>query len=345
MNGIWPFDVPWEARDGSNLLFSLYEGLDHTRRWQGWTLDTLGWLPMQTPSKIIFREPGVTLKGYGDEACPGAPVLLLVPAPIKRAYIWDLAPGASVVELCLQHGFKVYLLQWESPSEAESEFGLAEYADRLILDCLKAIAADSQQSRVFIAAHSLGGTLAAIFTALHQEQVRGLVLLGSPLRFGAEVGVFGPFAALAKTFGLERCEDWLKSLSNLKALCTNLQVERWTLDEMPMPQRLFEEVVDRLIQADAFMSGTLKVGKRRAAPETITVPVLCVADARCDIVPPEAILPFYEAVKSDEKKLLWYEGDTGVCLQHVGFLVGETAHGRLWPEIAGWIHTQAKEPT
>lgn len=319
---------------------------------------------MKTPSKVIFREPGVTLRRYGAGTCPGAPVLLLVPAPIKRAYIWDLAPRISVVERCLQNGFNVYLLQWEQPGEVESGFGLAEYADRLILDCLKAIEADTGQSQVFLAAHSLGGTLAAIFAALHQERVGGLVLLGSPLHFGPKVGVFGPFAALAKahspptipdripgsflsavsfaaapkTFGLGRCEDWLKSVPSPDALRTNLLVERWTLDEMPMPRQLFEDVVTRLIQADEFMGRTLRVGKRPAAPERITAPVLCVADARCDIVPPEAILPFYEAVKSGKKKLLWYKGDTGVCLQHVGFLVGRVALQQLWPEIFAWIH-------
>lgn len=294
--------------------------------------------------------------------------MLLVPAPIKRAYIWDLTPGASVVEQCLRSGFNVYLLQWEPPSEAASGFGLAEYAGRLIRDCLRAIEAETRQARIFLAGHSLGGTLAAIFTSLYEERVQGLVLLGSPLHFGPQVGAFGRFAVLAQdyaepapmasrvpgsllstlsfaaapiTFGLGRWEDWLKSLPNPDALRIHLLVERWTLDELPMPRCLFEEVVTRLVAADAFMSGTLTVGKRRAAPERITIPVLCVADAQCAIVPPEAVLPFYEAVKSSEKKVLWYEGDTGVCLRHVGFLVGETALKQLWPEILGWIRTQA----
>jgi polyhydroxyalkanoate synthase len=45
----------------------------------------------------VLREPGLTLKAYSDGARAG-PAVLLVPAPIKRAYIWDLAPGASVVQ-------------------------------------------------------------------------------------------------------------------------------------------------------------------------------------------------------------------------------------------------------
>lgn len=366
MHSVLPLGAPWVAGDSCNLTFPLYEGLDQTRRWQRWALDMVGAVPTQAPGTIIFHEPGVTLKGYGTENCPGEPALLLVPAPIKRAYIWDLAAGASVVSQCLQHGFNVYLLQWESPGAAESGFGLAEYADRLILDCLEAIEADTRQARTFLAGHSLGGTLAAIFTTLNQERVRGLVLLGAPLHFGPKVGVFGPFAALAKaqsptpipgrvpgsllsalsfavapkTFGLDRCEDWFRSLSRPSALRTHLLVERWALDELPMPRRLFEEVVIRLVQRDEFMSGTLKVGERDAVPERITVPVLCVADARCEIVPPAAVLPFYEAVNSSEKKLLWYKGDTGVCLQHVGFLVGETALQQLWPEILVWVETQ-----
>ena len=54
-------------------------------------------------------------------------------------------------------------------------------------------------------------------------------------------------------------------------------------------------------------------------------------------MPPEAVLPFFEATGSTDKTLLHYEGDIGVSLQHVGLLVGPQAHARLWPEIARWV--------
>jgi polyhydroxyalkanoate synthase subunit PhaC len=62
-----------------------------------------------------------------------------------------------------------------------------------------------------------------------------------------------------------------------------------------------------------------------------------VVDPRCKVVPPAAVLPFFEAAGSTDKRLLHYDGDVGVSLQHVGLLVGPQAHARLWPEITGWV--------
>lgn len=344
-----------------------YEQLDRSRRWQGWSLDALGLGPVETPFRIAFRAPGLTLRAYHDSVDRTAPVLLIVPAPIKRPYIWDLAPAGSVVRQCLREGMKVYMIEWVEPGIKEEGFGLANYADRLILDCLEFIKQEEGKSRVFLAAHSLGGTLAAIFAALHPEQVQGLVLIAAPLHFGPSVGVFGPLAAAVdrvrltaslpdpvpgsflsalsymaspQTFGEARWVDWVRSLVDPRALRTHMQVERWTFDEMPIPRQLFEEVVELLMRGDCLMRGLLSVGRRRAAPQSLQAPLLCVADRRCRIVPPEAVLPFFQSANSSVKRMLWYEGDTGVSLQHIGPLVGRMAHQYLWPEILRWIHAQ-----
>jgi polyhydroxyalkanoate synthase len=351
--------------DAHDLPRVVFEKVDRWRRGLGELLDRLGYGPRQTPSRVAFAEPGVTLRSYGDDQT-AAPVLLLVPAPIKAAYIWDLVPPLSVVQRCLRGGLRVYLLQWERPEEPQQEFGLAEYADRLILDCLGAIAAETGQRQVFLAGHSLGGTLAALFSALHAERVRGLVLLGAPLHFARDTGVFGPWIAAAPraraltavlgnvpgsflsavsfavdpvTFGWWRWQDWLGSVMSGRALQTHLRVERWTLDEMPLAQRLFEEVCESLFREDRFLRGTLLVGGRRAAAAMVQAPLLSVVDPLCRLVPPQAVLPFHEAVRSTDTRFLEYHGDTGVALRHVGMLVGSAAHEHLWPEVIRWVHT------
>ena len=54
-------------------------------------------------------------------------------------------------------------------------------------------------------------------------------------------------------------------------------------------------------------------------------------------MPPAAVLPLVEAAASRDKTVLHYEGDVGVSLQHVGPLVGRSAHALLWPKIVAWI--------
>src|SRR3954470_23730064 len=106
--------------------------LDQARRGAGQTLDTAGFGPLEAPSRIVIEMPGARLRAYqSPEAAPREPVLLIIPAPIKRAYVWDLLPEISVVRRCLQRGLQVYLLEWLDPTPAEHDLGVADYAERL----------------------------------------------------------------------------------------------------------------------------------------------------------------------------------------------------------------------
>ncbi|MCX7892689.1 MAG: alpha/beta fold hydrolase [Burkholderiales bacterium] len=336
---------PWE----------MLAALDDVRRAQGALLDAVGLGPLERPHATVFEAPGVALRRYGTGREPGAR-LLLVPAPIKRPYIWDLAPGASVVEACLAARARVFLVDWRP---APAGFGLADYADRLIGACLDA----AGEGETVLVAHSLGGLFAATYAALHPERVRALVLLAAPLHFGGGAGIFdamvaaldlgtlppsipGSFLSLASfqaspaTFGLERGLDFAASLARPDALASHLRVERWTLDEFALPRRLVADLAT-LAREDRLVRGELAVGARIAAPRNVTAPLLCVVDPRCRVVPPEAVLPFVAAAASADKRVLHYGGDVGVSLQHVGMLVGASAHARLWPEILRWIAAHA----
>lgn len=358
--------APRPSRQPDGQLWPFWEHIDWSRRRLGEALDALGLGPIETPSRVLFAEAAVTLRAYGAGEGAG-PAILLVPAPIKAAYVWDLAPRASVVRQCLRAGLRTHLVQWQRPGADEQGFGLAEYADRLILDCLQAIESEGGGRRAFLAGHSLGGTLAAIFASLHPERVAGLVLLGAPLHFGPDVGDLGPLVAIAPparsltrstarvpgsaldvvsalaspwTFEWSRWLDWLASLPDARARETHLRVERWALDEMPLARQLFEDVVELLYREDRLMRGSLSIGGRRVGPELLVAPLLSVLDARCRVVPPESVVPYVRAAGSAQKRLIWYEGDVGVALQHVGMLVGENAHRRLWPEVLRWVRQQ-----
>jgi polyhydroxyalkanoate synthase len=299
-----------------------------------------------------------------------APVVLLVPAPIKGASIWDLAPPVSVTRRCVDSGLGVYLIDWGVPGERQSGFGLAEYGDRLILDCVETISRETGRSSVFLAGHSLGGTLAAIFATMHPSRVKGLILVGAPLCFGSHVGVIDDlvgrsppaspptdarsnvpgaflstmaFAADPVTFGCTPWLDWIGSTSSARAMDIHLRVVRWMVGEVPMARRLFEEIVEHLYRQNRFVRGTLLVGGKRAAPWLVEAPTLAVVDRRCPVVPPRAVLPFLQVMRCADRVVLWYRGDRGVALQHVGMLVGEQAHRHVWPAIIRWILTHEPE--
>ena len=355
--------IPGPLRDG-------FERADLVRRQLGQWLEALGLGPVETPARTVCVLRGAELRAYdAADRHPTSrhygPVLLIIPAPIKQHYIWDLAPEASAVRRCLEAGLRVYLIRWTEP---DLDQGLDDYAHHLIATSVDAITSDcGAADRIVLAGHSLGGTLAAIFAASRPEVLRALVLLEAPLWFGGRgAGVFAPLverspsaeaiaaalggrvpgsfldavctAAAPETFHWERWQDAVASADDPAALQLHLRVERWALDELPLSGRLFADVIERLYRWDQFRRGTLRIAGRPARPESVTAPVLCVFDPRSRIVPPASVLPFVEALRAHtETRLLRYDGDVGVALQHVGSLVGRNAHRRLWPAILDWM--------
>lgn len=339
---------------------TLFRRMDQVRRSRGKLLEVAGFAPVETAYRTVHEETGLRLRCYGGDG----PALLIVPAPIKRPYIWDLLPQVSVVQKCLRHGLRVYLAEW---TEHQENMGLDDYADRLLSVCLRAIASQTGEQGALLVAHSLGGVLATIFSGLHPERVRGLLLLEAPLHFDpqadqlaamvAEVSAARQLArelgnvpgsllsaasaaAAPEAFRWERHLDFFRSLNDREAWATYMRVERWTHDEFALPGRLFGDVVEQLYRGDELMQGRLRIGGSSIGPQQLTAPLVSVFDPRSRVIPAQAVKPFHEAAASKAKLLLHYEGDVGIAIQHVGVLVGRGAHQRLWPTIFGWLDTQ-----
>jgi polyhydroxyalkanoate synthase len=331
------------------------EMLDAARRRTGRLLAAAGWGPRTTPSTVVDVAPGVRLHTYVDTGHP----VLLVPAPIKRAYLWDLEPAVSVVAHALRRGLRPFLVEWtDQPDDAD--LGLTHHADTLLRACLDTVTARTGSSTAAVAGHSLGGTLAAILAARRPERVAALAVLEAPLRFGEAAGSFAPLVATTppstlrrlarggvpgafldvvsataapREFASEPRIDRWRSLADPAALRTHLRVLRWASDELRMPGALFRDVVEQLYRDDAFARGTLRIAGEQVGPATLAAPLTTVYAPRSAVIPPSSVVPVHEAATSTDKLLLEYGGDVGVALQHVGVLVGRTAHRDLWPRI------------
>lgn len=340
-----------------------FESLDKARRRRGAAMDHMGFAPSESPFETALSIPGVRLRFYGGNPS-SASIALIIPAPIKRHYIWDLEPACSVVQHAMHEGMQVYLAEWTDPLLSQSRLGLADYAYKLIDRCVRAVRTTHPSGQLFLLSHSLGGIFATIYAAIRPEQVAGLVLVEAPLHFGGASGSFTPLVAFGPradkvaqffdnvpgsvlnmasviaspaTFNVERYGDFIASLGSSRHLHTHMLVERWMLDESPMPGRLFEQVVEDLYRQDGLMRGTLNIMGRTVSPKDVTSPLLAVYDPRSVVIPPDSVIAFHDAAGSKQKRLLTYDGDTGVALAHVGALMGENAHLYLWPEIFSWL--------
>lgn len=248
----------------------MFNLMDEARRQAGRALDAAGFGPQEAPFRVVAEWPGARIRAYHPEGVEG-PAILILPAPFKRAYIWDLLPEISAVRRCLERNCAVYVLECPVPGSA--------------INLLSASAAPD-------------------------------------------------------AFQRQRWTDLFQSLGDARALKIHARVERWTLDEFPIPGQLFEDVVELLYRENLFSRGTLPVGGEVTGVDRIRAPVLAVLNPPGEIVPPASITTALDTAGL-EHETLTYEGEPGPALQHVGPLVGPMAHARLWPALLDWIMRQA----
>ena len=326
---------------------------------QGHAFEALGLGPNECPFRVIASGPFWRLREYGGQ---GAQRLLIVAAPIKRPYIWDLSPAVSAIGHCMRGGLHVHLLEWLPASRTTGNNGLAEYT-KAISECVARISGARAEVKPFLIGHSLGGTLAAIFGAVAPESIRGLVLLGAPLCFRPATSRFrdalvslvpseladaepwpgsllSHMSALAspETFLWSRLTDAAFSITDHDALEIHARVERWALDEVPLSGKLVHQLIEWLYRENRFCRGDLKIGGEPIGPQSVSVPTLAVVNTTDDVAPLDSIKPFIDAMPTRDTRLIEYLGETGVCLQHLGILIGRKAHRQVWPEIISWMN-------
>lgn len=332
---------------------------DSLRRSQANALGALGLAPQECPFRIVASGKHWRLRDYGGGDCK--PPLLIIAAPIKRPYIWDLAPNASALRFCLANGLRVFLLEWVAPYAGDAEAGLAEYAGEGIAACVQALTRNCAGQPVLMG-HSLGGTLAAVYGAIDPHSISGLVLLSSPLCFARAsspfrdslVSILPPAiagtavvagsllsqaSAMAspKTFLFSRWLDAALSAGDPEALEIHNRVERWALDEVALPGRLVKEIVEWLYCEDRFCRGALQIGERTLGPRSLRVPTLAAVTSADDVVPASSVAPFIARMAAGCGQLIEYPGEAGVCLQHVALLAGRRTYVEVWPQILAWI--------
>jgi polyhydroxyalkanoate synthase len=335
---------------------------DKLRRAQGDALDASGFGPQECTFQLISSGPCWHLRAYGGPEA--GPVLLMVPAPFKRPYIWDLTPAVSAVRYCLHHGFRVHLIEWRPPSDGSA--GLDAYCGRAIASCVEAISDRSNGTPPFLLGHSLGGTLATIYCAMEPRSVKGLVLLGAPLCFEQESSPFrdslvalipkefpeseviagsllSQISAVAapNTFVWLRWLDAALSLADPAAMDIHARIERWALDEVALPAKLINQIFWWLYRENRFYHGTLAVLDRTVGPASMSIPTLAIVNVGDEVAPVSSVAPFLDKMPTDDTRIIEHPGEIGVSLQHLGMLTGRAACARVWPQIIAWLKARS----
>ena len=319
----------------------------------------------ETPADVIYSENKLDLLRYDAEAAGIEPEndhetpILIVYALINRPYILDLQPGRSVVRRLLEDGFDVYLIDWGEPSQLDASLTLEDYVDRYVDNCVDATREDADVDAVNLLGYCMGGTMSAMYTALHEEKVHNLGMMAAGLCFAGNGGVlelwggeehydpevvaetFGTIPAEFFEVGFDLMDPVQNTVSKYVRLYDNVEdddfvenfarMETWLADSIDMAGATYEQFIEDVYQKNALYANELHLGDQHVDVRGIETPILQLVAEYDHLVPPEASTPFNDVVASDDTEVM------EVSAGHIGMSVSSRAHETLWPDVCDWF--------
>ncbi|HVV53172.1 MAG TPA: alpha/beta fold hydrolase [Polyangia bacterium] len=317
-----------------------------------------------SPAEVVLAEGTHRLLHYRrpTPAAYAEPVLFCY-ALVNRPTILDLQPDKSVVQQYLRAGFEVYLIDWGVPGDADHTLTLEHYVDGFLARAAAAVLDRHGQGhggdRLHLLGYCMGGTMAALHTALRPERIASLTLLAAPIDFAGQEALLNLWTdprhfdvdALVDAYGncpawfLQTCFLLMNPVANLleknvalyeqmdepRNLAGFFALERWVNDNIPVAGETFRRFVKDLYQRNLLVKGELRLGGARVDLGRIACPLLLLTAKNDHLVAPaatEGIRPHVAArdVASME-----------MAAGHVGLVVSGRAHRSFWPAATTWL--------
>ncbi|MEK6676696.1 MAG: class III poly(R)-hydroxyalkanoic acid synthase subunit PhaC [Planctomycetota bacterium] len=313
-----------------------------------------------TPSETVARVDKIRLQHYVSDMEPAYKTpLLFVFALVNRPYILDLRPGKSVVSHFVNRGFDTYNLDWGVPTDGDRFLNLEDYIERYLDDVVDKVRERSGCEKINILGYCMGGSMSAMYTALHPEKVKNLILLAAPVDWSNRENLLAKWTdasvfdvdKLIEVYGnappeiLQGSFMLLKPISNLfekyftfyenmedeKFLEDFFAMETWLNDNIPVAGEMFRQFVKYCMQENRLIQGNLRVGDKVVQLRNIICPILNLTAQQDHLVPCGQSLPFNDAVGSTDRKSINFPAG------HIGLAVGSKANRDLWPKVCDWL--------
>ncbi len=314
----------------------------------------------QSPCEIIYQEDRVKLKYYRSNAKnkqKRKTPLLIVYALINRETMLDLQPGRSIVEKFLNNGVDIYMIQWGYPSFKDRYLKMDDHINGYMNNIIDFIRERENVSMINLMGICMGGTFCTIYSALHPEKIKNLVLTVTPTSFDTKDGLlhlwmkqinvdkivdgFGNIPGDIMNFGflllnparlmIDKYIGFLNNISNKTFLENFIRMEKWIYDSPDLPGETFRQFIKDLYQKDLLIKNELVIGGQKVDLSKITMPVLNIFAKFDHLVPPSASKKITSAVGSSDTEDLCLE--TG----HIGIYVSSKFQNEFAPKISKWL--------
>jgi polyhydroxyalkanoate synthase len=314
-----------------------------------------------TPSEVVYEEDRLKLHHYvGNGKIRHQTPVVFIYALVNRPYILDLKKGRSVVANFVERGFDTYLVDWGVPLAADRHLTLDDYINGYMVNVMDFLRERTGLSKLSILGYCMGGTMSAMFAALHPGRVKNLILLAAPIDFAANDGLLSVWTR-PENFDVDKFVDafgncppqflqsiflLLRPVGNLiekpinfyehmheeKFLDDFLTTESWLNDNIPVPGEVYREFVKYLYQKNLLTQNRMPVGKHIVSLKNISCPVLNIMAGQDDLVPCSQGTPFNDLVSSTDRKTLLLNGSG-----HIGLAIGGRAQKEVWPQACEWL--------
>jgi polyhydroxyalkanoate synthase len=311
-----------------------------------------------TPKDVVYTRNKTTLYRYRSNNRRHATPILFVYALINRPYIFDLRPESSFVKHLIDQGYDVFLIDWGTPGWEDRNMDFDDYVGEHLPLCVERMMRATGAQDYTLFGYCMGGTMAAMYAALHPERLRNLVCLTAPFDF-SDTGLYGIWLEdrhfdperLAAAFGnipadlIDTGNMMLRPVVNYvganvtmwdrllagKDMTSFLALNKWVKDGVAFPGAAFVQWITQFYQQNLLIKGEITVKGEPVDLSRIRVPLLNIAGEQDHIATPGQVAPLNEAASSLDKTYLLLPGG------HVAMLVGQGAQRGLWPKVLAWL--------
>jgi poly[(R)-3-hydroxyalkanoate] polymerase subunit PhaC len=341
-------------------LKEMYRRLGKTRS----VLHTAGEIEVgQTPCEVLRETRTYRLVHYQQmvnktERTP----ILIVYALINKSYVLDLQPDKSWVKSLLSQGFDVYLLDWKAPTNADKFVSFDDYVNCYIDECVDIVLKKSKVDKLTLHGYCMGASMSAMYTTLHQEKVRNLVVIAPVVDTEKDTTVIGSLAknmdvekmlqvagnlpaeqlyacySVLKPFkqGVNKYFNLVQNIDNEQFVGNFLRIEKWLYDTPPIAGETFRQWVADIYQKNLLAKNELRLGNDIIDLTKIKVPILNIVADEDHLVSPQCSAPLNDMVSSSDRRLMRFH--TG----HVGLIASLYSQNNVLPKVGQWLKARSQ---
>lgn len=316
-------------------------------RWNGFFSAILSVPPESglTPKKAIWKKNKATLWYYPAKQKKYHIPIFLIYSLVNQPFILDLGPGSSTIEAFGNEGFDVYLIDFGVPGYEDKDLTLTDYITGYIQKGVQRALRHSMAKEVTIIGYCLGGTLAAMYTAIAEEPVKNLILTVAPMDFST-FPIFDKWllAIQNRHVDFDRLLDAIGLVpasfieAGVRVLTSPLyfshylsllnrsydedyvdhwrRFNHWTKNHIPFPGASLKQFINDMLKGNKLIQGGIHINGKSVHLRNIHANMLVVSSKYDRLVPDDLVYPVMDFVSSEDKTYISLEGGhTGISLK------------------------------